>query len=42
MSSNNVIHTIQISVKAHFGDVERKFENVFEETVFDTETFEFD
>ena len=42
MSSDNVIHKIQISVKSHFGDLEKKFENVFEETVFETEAFEFD
>ena len=42
MSSNNTIHKIQLSVKAHFGDAAKKFENVFEEDVFETATFEFD
>jgi hypothetical protein len=40
--NNNIIHKIQISVKPHFGDTEKKFENVFVKDVFQLETFEFD
>jgi hypothetical protein len=39
--NNNIIHKIQISVKPHFGDLEKKFENVFEAEVFELETFQF-
>jgi hypothetical protein len=41
MSSNNVIHKIQIAVKAHFGDKTDKFNNVFEDDVFEDDVFEF-
>lgn len=41
MSNNNVIHKIQISVKAHFGDQENKFESVMQDDVAEDDLFEF-
>jgi len=41
MSSNNVVHKISVSVKAHFGDPKRKFENVAEDDLAEDGLFEF-
>lgn len=42
MSSNNVIHKIQIAVKPHFGNQENKFENVMQDGLAEAGVFEFE